>query len=231
MIPFQVETIEGFEVVRDDRVPGGTKARVLAPLLAERSAAEFVYASPAYGYAQIALAHAAAASGKRATVFVAKRGKPHPRTLQAKAAGARILQVEHGYLSHVSAKARAYAAARTGVELLPFGLDEPAFRERLTDMVAGALGHLRPPEVWTAAGSGTLSRALQAVWPEAAFFAVQVGQPPSVGRAQLLMAPEAFERDAKAPPPFPSCSNYDAKVWAFMRAQAKPGALFWNVGA
>ena len=230
--PFEIERVGGFLVVRDDLVPGGTKRRVLEGICRDSPAQELVYASPAYGYAQIALAHAAAACGKRATIFVAKRAKPHARTLQAKAAGARVFQVEHGYLSNVQAKAKAYAQ-RCGASLLPFGVDTAEFRGSLCDMIRAdpALGKLRPPEVWTAAGSGTLSRALQLVWPSARFVAVQVGKAPSVGGARLLKAPEKFEQDAKEPPPFPSCSNYDAKIWRFFKREAVDGALLWNVGA
>lgn len=230
-MPIVVSEVEGFQIVRDDLIPGGTKRRILDASIAELAADELVYASPAYGYAQIALAHSAAAAGKRSAIFVAKRAEPHARTLQAKAAGARIFQVENGYLSNVQAKAKAYCA-RHGAMLLPFGLDTPAFLGSLAAAVAeGFAGRQAPEEVWTVAGSGTLTRALQLVWPSASFFAVQVGKAPNVGRAKLLVAPEPFERDAKLPPPFPSCSNYDAKAWRFLKAHGRPGALFWNVGA
>lgn len=53
--PPVIERFGKILVVRDDLVPGGTKARVLPDLL--RGGQEYVYASPAYGYAQIALAH------------------------------------------------------------------------------------------------------------------------------------------------------------------------------
>ena len=52
-----IVTVEGIHVVRDDHIPGGTKRRVLEPLVAKSAGTEFVYASPAYGYAQIALAY------------------------------------------------------------------------------------------------------------------------------------------------------------------------------
>jgi cysteine synthase len=205
-------------------VPGGTKRRVIGGMLA--GAAEVVYASPACGYAQVALAHEAAAHGVAATVFTAKRNVLHARTREAQAAGARIVLVPHGYLSNVQAKARSYAA-QTGARYLPFGLDTEPFLEALAG-VARALPVV-PAEVWSVAGSGTLSRALQRAWPDAAFFAVQVGSKPNVGHATLLHAPERFEQDARVPPPFQSCGNYDAKAWRFVRERASPGALFWNV--
>lgn len=230
--PFTVEPIGERFVVRDDLVPGGTKRRILDKMIAAIPEPELVYASPAYGYAQIALAHSCAAAGKRSAVFVAQRAKPHPRTLQAKAAGARVFQVEHGYLTNVQAKAKAYAD-RAGAAFLPFGLDTDQFRNALAQLVRESLASFPAniSEVWTAAGSGTLSRALQSVWPDLPFVAVQVGKAPSVGRARLIKAPEKFEIDAKEPPPFPSCSNYDAKVWQFFRREAPAGALYWNVGA
>jgi hypothetical protein len=224
--PPVLETHEGFVVVRDDLVPGGTKRRIIPRLLG--AAGEYVYAGPAYGYAQIALAHACREAGKRATVFVAKRGELHPRTREANHAGARVVQVPHGYLSNVRAKAKAYAAAH-GAELLPFGLDVPAFHEGLAEL-ARSIGH-HPREVWVAAGSGALCRALRVAWPEASFHAVRVGAALTLEGVTVHEAPEAFERDARVRPPFPSCSNYDAKVWQFMRVHAAPGALFWNVAA
>jgi hypothetical protein len=214
-------------VVRDDFMPGGTKARVL-PVLFSPAFSEYVYASPCQGYAQVALAHAAAAAGLRATVFCAYRQVRHPRTSEAAAAGAFIHETEVGYLSVVRKKAREYCE-RTGACLLPFGLDTPAFIDALAALARGL--PYRPPEVWCVAGSGTLSRALQQAWPSAAFHAVRVGHLPEVGRATLWTAPERFEQNAKAPPPFPSCGNYDAKAWRFIQAHASEGALFWNVAA
>lgn len=225
--PPVIEEISGFLVVRDDLVPGGTKARIL-PSLMRGAASEYVYASPAYGYAQVALAHSAAATGKRGTVFTAKRNEPHARTWEAKRAGAKIVMVPNGYLSNVQAKARAYCLL-TGAEFLPFGLETPEFMAGFAE-VARSLP-VTPSEVWCAAGSGTLCRSLQMAWPDAVFHAVQVGCDPQAGRAIVHKAPEKFEQDGKEPPPFPSCSNYDAKVWRFMRRHASPGALFWNVAA
>lgn len=221
-----VEERDGLLVVRDDLVPGGTKARVLPVLLDAHR--EYVYASPVYGYAQIALAHVARAHGKRATVFCAQRRVRHPRTAEAELAGARIIEVPHGYMSVVRARAREYCNV-SGAKLLPFGLDTEQVIEALAD-VARSLP-VQPAEVWSVAGSGTLTRALQRAWPGARFFAVRVGAVPNAGAAQVLQARERFEDPARHAPPFPSCANYDAKAWPFLCAQAAPGALFWNVAA
>lgn len=224
-----LETHDRFLVVRDDMLPGGTKRRALEPVLRRRGRAGYVYATPAVGYAQMALAYACAELGLPATVFVAERKELHPRTAEAQRVGAQVVQVPMGFLSNVTAKARAYATS-VDHELLPFGLDLPEFRAELTKVAR--LLEVRPPEVWTVAGSGTLTRALQDARPDAKFFAVRVGaRGTDIGRATELIAPERYERPAQDPPPFPSCDNYDAKAWRFMKKMGAPGALFWNVGA
>lgn len=196
-------------------------------VLPSMGAREFVYASPAYGYAQMALAYACRDLGLQATVFVAKRNTPHSRTLEAHRAGAKVVQVPYGYLSNVQAKARAYAA-QVGAALVPFGLDDPRFIAALAEE-ARCTG-LEPAEVWCAAGSGVLARGLQQGWPAARVFAVRVGADPQLGRATRIDAPEKYEHPARMPPPFPSCPEYDAKVWQFASRRAAPGAVFWNVG-
>lgn len=216
---------DGIMVVRDDLVAGGTKVRAL-PVLMRNGASEFVYASPVYGYAQIALAIAARDRGGRATIFCAARAQKHQRTKEAEANGAKIVEVEFGRMNVVQARAREYCG-KTGAAWMPFGLDTPSFLEALSD-VAAAIPY-SPKEVWCAAGSGVLTRALQMAWPLAKHYAVRVGAVPDAGHAKVLVAPEKFEQDAEQKPPFPSCSNYDSKAWRFVKRMAKPGALCWNV--
>ena len=109
-------------VVRDDLFPGGMKARFLPSLF--DGVSEVVYASPAEGGAQTALATVAAQLGKRATIFVAQRAQLHPRTLMAKRLGAQIVPVSPGYLNVVQARAIKYSH-QTGAVLAPFGFDIP----------------------------------------------------------------------------------------------------------
>lgn len=224
----EVEEIAGIRVIRDDKIPGGTKARILPGILDQMDAPEIVtYASPAYGYAQIALAYAAKETGRRAVIFVAKRKQFHARTAEAQAAGADIHEVPYGYLSHTNSQAAAYARRNNGLQI-PFGVDIPEMREGIRQI---ALSIPQPHEAWAVAGSGTLIRSIQQAWPAASFHAVRVGSEPKAGAAIIHKAPEKFERDAKDQPPFPSCSNYDAKAWQFLKRLASPGALFWNVAA
>lgn len=227
--PLAVDEIEGIRVVRDDRVLGGTKRRALDRLVAGIDADELVYATPAYGFAQIALAGACRAAGKKATIFVAARSDRHPRTQLAADLGANIVEVKAGRLNVIQSRARKHCE-ETGAYLVPFGMDDEIFVDAMAQEIAALPGEA-PTEVWCVAGSGTLTRALQRAFPDAAHHAVQIGRDPDVGEAKLWKAPEAFEDDATDPPPFPSCSNYDAKAWRFIREHAAPGALFWNLGA
>ena len=214
-------------VVRDDLLPGGTKVRAMAALMAASEATEFVYAGPAQGYAQLALAHAAAAFRRRATVFTAARQTLHPITQASQALGVKVEQVPFGRLSVVRARAMAYASQR-GAELLPFGLDAEPCLQAIAE--AARTLQLDPPEVWTVAGSGVLTRALQRAWPAARFYAVIVGSRAcDTGRAERVEYPAPFEASAFSAPPFPSVMTYDAKGWDQMQQRARKGALFWNV--
>lgn len=219
---------EGIRVVRDDLLPGGTKRRAIAALF-EPGYEEYVYASPVYGHAQVALAHATKDYGLRATIFCAKRAERYSLSLEAMAAGAAMIEVPHGYMSVVRARARDYVTNSLGARLLPFGLDDPRFINALA-AVARRLPIAQPAEVWSVVGSGVLSRALQLAWPGSRFYGVRVGAEPDAGEAYVFEAPEPYEKPAQVLPPFPSAPNYDAKAWRFIKQHAAPGALFWNVG-
>ena len=220
-----VEEYEGFRVVRDDLIPGGTKVRAIHRLFDSRE--EYVYAGPCQGYAQVALAYAGREHQKRITLFCARRKIMHSRTAEAIKAGANLVEVYPGYLTVVNSRAETYCRA-TGACLLPFGLADPRMIEGIAEYARRM--HPEPREVWSVAGSGTLSLALQAAWPDAEVNAVVIGKRHDrIGRATLWIAPERYEQGAKDPPPFPSCDNYDAKLWQFVVEYAALGALVWNV--
>lgn len=221
---------DGITVVRDDLFPGGTKARFLGALFDD--ADELVYASPAEGGAQTALASVAQQLGKRATIFVAERKEPHPRAIMAKKLGAQVCMVSPGYLTVVQARARAYCRA-SGAKLVPFGADLPEAVEAIA--AAARSLDLDPAEVWCASGSGVLARGLAAAWPNAQRHVVQVGrqlQPSHVAGAAIHRAPLPFEKAFKGDVPFPSDRHYDAKAWAICKEKARREAglvVFWNV--
>jgi hypothetical protein len=55
---------------------------------------------------------------------VARRAKPHPRTIEAAKLDAKVVTVAPGYLSVVQARAREYCTG-TVARLMPFGGDMP----------------------------------------------------------------------------------------------------------
>jgi hypothetical protein len=219
---------ESVLVVRDDLFPGGTKARFLGMIF--DGAGEVVYASPAEGGVQTALATVARRLNKRATIFVARRAKPHPRTLEAAKLGAKVISITPGYLSVVQARAHEYCV-QTGARLMPFGSDMP---EAINAIAAAACAiGIEPDEVWCAAGSGVLARGLAAAWPNARRHAVQVGRmltPRDVAGAMIHVHPAPFGREARSNPPFPSDPEYEAKAWEVTMAHKGAGrVVFWNV--
>jgi hypothetical protein len=220
---------DGILVVRDDLFPGGTKARYLGSLF--KDCDEVVYASPVQGGAQTALAHVARDLDKRVTIVCAKRAVWHPRTALAASMGAHIIEVSPGYLNVVQSRAREYCD-RTGAKMAPFGMDIP--EAATTIVIAAHTESCDPQEVWCAAGSGVLARALQAAWPDARLHAVEVGRTLSfedVGGAIIHHYGRSFNQHAKTTPPFPSDPHYDAKAWEICVRDRTPGArvLFWNV--
>lgn len=233
MIPdAKFNLIDDTFVVRDDLIAGGTKRSFADGVISGHE--EVVYASPVYGGAQIAIAHAARELGIRSTIICAKRNKPHARTLEAHKAGAKIIQVPHGYLSNIKAKAKKYCSL-SGAFLLPFGLES----ELAFDAIAARAAKVQEQigdldEVWCVAGSGVLVRGLQRGLNAKRFRVVQIGRALSkkdIGAAELFIHKLDFSQDARVKPPFPSCSNYDAKAWEYVMKYGKGRKLFWNVMA
>lgn len=221
-----VKRVGEFYVVRDDLLPGGTKQRYIEPLLNTLPYDEFVYASPAYGWAQLALAISAKSVGKKATIFTAQRKNPHPMTVKTAEAGANVIMIPHGYLSNIQHKAKLYTK-NMGAYYVPFGTDS---QHAIDTLAQEALRiDFTPHEVWCVSGSGTLTRGLQKAWPNAKHYAVVIGANPDTGNAIRLVAPEKYEQDSKLYPPYPSSANYDAKLWQFVTKMATPNALIWNV--
>lgn len=223
-----MEMHRGVMVIRDDMFPGGTKARFIGKLF--DGVSEAVYATPPEGGAQTALALTAKRMGRKATLFVAERAKPHARTLEASRLGAKVIPVSPGYMTVVQSRAREYCR-ETGAFLIPFGVDFPEAILIIAE-AARATG-LDPDEVWCASGSGVLVRGLAMAWPKARRHVVQVGRevsPRDVAGATIHVHPKKFGETASVKPPFPSDPHYDAKAWEICMAKRGPGnVLFWNV--
>lgn len=221
---------ENILVVRDDLIPYGSKARFLDSFFSKIDQDEVVYGgSPRWGFAQISIAYLARKHGKKATIFVPWSKELSSYSQRARSLGANIVQVPVGFLSVCHARAKDHVA-KTGAFLLPFGLNVPEAVKKIS-AIAKEL-RIQPDEVWTVAGSGTLSRGLQRGFPNAKFYAVQTGRKLTqldVGRATIIASRIPFSSPAKILPPFPSVPEYDAKAWEFIPKDGKKLRLFWNV--
>jgi hypothetical protein len=233
--PAVIERHGRIDVVRDDLIEGGSKMRFLPFLLGD--AEEIVFGGPFCGGAPLALSVIGRETGRRITLFYAKRKALHARQRRALKNGATIYQVPCGYMTNVQAKARAYAA-QAGALFLPLGLDVPAAEAPFAEAIAAVRRRVGdPPEVWCAAGSGMLARCLGRGFPSSRIEAVGVGLksrheaqpfPPNV---RLRESPLPFSAESRARAPFPTCPNYDLKAWEIAALEAKPAALFWSVMA
>ncbi len=220
-------------VVRDDLLYGGSKTRFLPFLVGD--AQEVVFGGPFCGGAPVALAAIGRMLGRRVTLFYAKRKELHPRQRWAQSQGAKLVEVPFGYMSHVQAKARAYAK-EAGALFLPLGFDVPAAEEPFIEVMR----QLRDgcfDEVWCASGSGMLARCLGRALPEAHVQAVAVGLASRWKRQTMPAnvtvheAPYRFDQACrlKQAAPFPICPNYEAKAWELLLEKARGRVLFWNV--
>ena len=239
--PFTIEThtldhARSVHVIRDDLVVGGTKVRGLLPYIRASTQSEFIYAGPAYGYAQVAVARVCKDIGRRATLFVAKRNALHPNTALAESLGAKIIQVPYGYLVVVKKRASDYCAECSNERcLLPWGLKCDAYTNHLIELLR-AFEH-DAAVCWVCVGSGTLFECLAAAQPTWRFKLVRIGAEyavPDVLKARVVAyytAPEAYADRATVKPPYPSNLWYDAKTWRFVLQHACDGELVWNVGA
>lgn len=229
-----LETHAGIHVLRDDLLEGGSKTRFLEQLL-DPAAEQYLYASPAFGGFQIALAATAKALGKRAVIFVAKRNELAPNTLRAKELGAEIRQVEHGYLSVVQKRAKVAAILEKGSQYLEFGADYPEANASIAETTREITRRLgkEPDEIWCAIGSGTIFRGILAGTDTARVVGVQVGREYDddlPARARVIVYPMPFDRPTRAKPDFPSMPNYDLKAWELCKLNHGAGlVLFWNV--
>jgi len=241
-------------VLRDDRLPGGTKQRALTPFLLECAAEgydSFAYASPFSGFAQVALSHTCKALRLGCHIFAEyDPSQPpgtrmaHPATTAAREAGAKVTMVPT--LAEAERLADRWAAAAQRRQKIPLGLDCEGFRHHLgheagriwTQVLASS--KKIPRRVWVALGSGTLSTVLRSVIPPStAIHCVDVHvlaaadqrirRVGALAQTRVLSAPELFSQVADEQPIIPSNRYYDAKVWRFIAQHGEPGDLWWNV--
>jgi len=237
-----IETYNGLFVLRDDLLPGGTKSILMREIVGlQEEVNEFVYASPVYGGFQIALSAYCQGSGKKATIFCAKRNTLHPNTLKCLEYGAKVIQVPYGYLTVVEKHARLYCQGKPNVEKIIFGAGTAENQKLITQRTLDVFKQLgkEPDEIWCAVGSGTLISGISAACKTAKVYGVQVGAefipPKGCKNIEMIKYEKPFDKPSKFKAPFPSVANYDLKAYEkcvehMNKTVSKDKCiLFWNV--
>lgn len=224
-----------FRVVRDDLLLGGTKQRIVKDLF-QAHPEGIIYPGPETGYAQIALALGAKLSGSRVKILTREVRPPTKQTVLASQLGAEIIEYRGNQGNLKALKEHAEKIAKTeGMYLPKLGFEGEHFKESMIKALDESLDLDRkfPHKFWIVAGSGTLALTLHDMFPRATFNVVQVGKEvdwlfKDLPRVNFFKAPENFWDPAKDPPPYPSLSTYDAKLWQFAKNDLE-GSIIWNV--
>jgi len=234
-------------VIRDDKLPAGTKQRgMIGYLLSKPTGKEFVYAGPVNGYAQVALSYSAKECEKKATLFLRKREPLHPLTERAKLYGGKICQIPDAALANLQIEANNYVKERNqqGVELLAFGGMSYDFIWIMYQQIKRAMEETElkdepPKRMWCVVGSGTLLTIFHLLFPTTEFLVVQVGKTISpkliecykIKSGNILSLQKNLKNLCSYFPPYPSVDTYDAKLWQFVLKYGKSGDYIWNVAS
>lgn len=218
-----------FNVVREDLVPGGTKQIVLREYLPELKNRHFVYAASTYGKGGAAVAYACAELGFEATLFMAPGNTPVKWVEEVEKLGIKIHWTRLQQIADIDDIARGFAFENEAAHL-PLGFMDKRFTELMAQYASGL--PFQPNEIWCPVVSGTMASALEIAFPDAAIKGVSVVKHPGYqGRGELLYAEEKFVRNAASPPPYPSWTYSDAKVWRLAQKFGKDDAVIWNSNA
>lgn len=231
-----------FNLIQDAYITGGSKSRGLDIFIKKYNTyKEFVYAGPAIGYAQYALAWSCKKNNKQATVYLSTHfAQDTNPTKQARKLGAKIIKIQDT-LAATQDLAKSYCDEDPENRFLcPFGLDTEEFIEIMVEQFKLA----NPPDVgsariWVTVGSGTILKVLMRIYPDAQFLGVIVGKkvwqdqflPEDWNRLTLYTSALKFGQHVRGQdqPPYKSVSNYDAKLWHFVRIHGVSGDYIFNI--
>lgn len=235
--PFGLPTIklhDDFFVVRDDIIEYGSKCRFGDFLVRNCDYDTLVYVQPRFGFAGISLSYLAEKYGKKLVLFMpsSKEISEHQAVCIERGAIAKFRRI--AAMPNLNSIAKDWAKANNAF-FIPLGLYHPVVTASIVktcDTIIKEWGH--PKEIWTAISTGVLSRGLQIGFHKTRFNSVAVARnlkAGELGYSDVYSHPKAFNQDVSRDwvPPFPSASNYDAKVWEFMKKNGQEGALMWNV--
>jgi hypothetical protein len=236
------------QVVRDDKLIGGTKQRALDKYLTGaigEGLSEFVYASPPPGYGQVALAYSCQQLNVDCSLFCWQVNEAyHEFSLLAASFGAKIYPCKS--LEDADAAAVNYSNNRPGCIKLPLGFDVPPYIQSLRNEISVSWQHItedlgyEPERVWLPVGSSILSNVFRDVVPEKIILNCvtvrlleqqdkriqRIANRPNVN---MFSTSEQFLEPRTDPPAIPSNAHYDAKLWQFIKIHGRDKDIWWNV--
>jgi len=221
-----LENHEGRIVVREDLIDVGTKARAGEYLIATCKSDTIVYVQPRFGFAGISLTKLCKMYNKKLVLFMPSSKEISDHQAYCIENGCEVYFHRIAAMPNLNLIAKKWAKDNNAF-FIPLGLRH----ELVTAMIIQTATKIEEPRsFWTAFSTGVLNRALQIAWPNSIANGVAVSRNVHTGekgRANVVSHYRSFSQDSKIMPPFPSASNYDAKVWEY----TKEGDLFWNVAS
>lgn len=219
-----IEDYNGIKVVREDLLEVGSKARAGEALIANCKSDTIVYVQPRFGYAGVSLTKLCKQYGKKLVLFMPSSKEVSEHQAYCIENGCEYHFYRIAAMPNLNLIAKKYAN-ETGAFFIPLGLKHPLVTAMI---IKTAIKIKEPNSFWTAFSTGVLNRALQIAWPNSQANGLAVARnihDGEKGRANVIGHYQDFSANSKIMPPFPSASNYDAKVWEYLQ----PGDLFWNV--
>ena len=222
-------------VVRDDIPEMGSKARFGSLLFQRMREDTIVYIAPRVGWAAISLAKLGQMYNKRVILFApaCKIPSNHQRVAMELGADLRFYRV--AAMPNLAIEAQAFAE-KHGYLYAPLGLRHPLVTAAIYATVKKLMKgrRIQTTQMWCAMSTGVLSRGLQLALPTWEHHGVAVArniQAGERGNAIIHSHPYNFTQDEMPAlrPPFPSATNYDAKVWRYIMYEGSDGCWMWNV--
>ena len=235
--PFGIPKIkmhDNYFVVRDDLIEYGSKCRFGDYLVKNCEYDTLVYVQPRFGFAGISLSYLAQKYNKKLVLFMPSSKEISEHQAVCIERGAEVKFRRIAAMPNLNRIAKKWAEENNAF-FIPLGLVHPLVTASIVKTCDDIIKHWgEPKEVWTAISTGVLSRGLQIGFPNATFHSVAVARnlkSGELGYASVYSHEKAFNQNVSKDwvPPFPSASNYDAKVWEYMKKHASEGALMWNV--
>lgn len=233
----EIDSFGHIDVLRDDKIPGGTKSRILSKILPSINEKGVVYPAHPYGYGAESLAITSLLAKKELIlVYTPYENYPNVYDMPRPMHRATVYpHVSYFVVEQLNEQSDLYEIAKGYAEQKDFycfqvGFADQQFFESTVKFIQ-AIPELRKyNEIWITAGSGLMARALSQALPDTKIFPVSLGMSHcNTGALETIQVEERIEEEASAPPPFRSATFYDAKVWRHLEEKASKGALFWNV--